>query len=44
VREQAADAAVLEAGVAQHMARWNAFGRELSRRFAARLDPIPHIG
>ena len=37
VREQAADTAVLEAGVAPHMERWNAFGRELSRRFAARL-------
>jgi len=37
VREQAADAAVLQAGVAEHMAGWNAFGRELSRRFAARL-------
>ena len=37
VRAQAADAAVLEAGVARHMDSWNAFGRELLRRFAARL-------
>ena len=37
LREQAADAAVLQAGVAAHMQPWNAFGRELSRRFAARL-------
>lgn len=37
VREEAADAAVLRAGVAAHMDTWNAFGRELSRRFAGRL-------
>jgi len=44
VREEAADAAVLQAGVAAHMERWNAFGRELSRRFAARLIPSPTTG
>ena len=37
VPEQATDAAVLAAGVPAHMERWNAFGRELLRRFAARL-------
>jgi hypothetical protein len=37
VRADAADARTLQAGVAAHMEPWNAFGRELSRRFAARL-------
>lgn len=32
---QARDAQVLEAGVAEHLEAWNAFGRELSRRFLA---------
>jgi len=44
VREEAADASVLQAGVAAHMERWNAFGRELSRRFAARLISSPTTG
>ena len=33
VPPQARDAAALEAGVAEHLAAWNAFGRELFRRF-----------
>ena len=37
VRADAPDARTPQAGVAAHMEPWNAFGRELSRRFAARL-------
>ncbi len=37
VPEQARDIDTLETGVAAHMDSWNAFGRELLRRFAARL-------
>ena len=37
VPEQRWDAEALEAGVPAHMERWNAVGRELLRRFAARL-------
>ena len=33
VPPQARDAAALEAGVAEHLAAWNVFGRELFRRF-----------
>ena len=38
VAEQADDAEILAAGVPAHMNRWNAFGRELLHRFAARLS------
>lgn len=44
VRQDAADAATLEAGAAAHLEDWNAFGRELAGRFAARLRPIAHNG
>lgn len=33
VEPQARDARALEAGVAEHLGAWNAFGRELARRF-----------
>ena len=38
VPPQARDAEVLQAGIAEHLETWNAFGRELFRRFATQLS------
>ena len=38
VPPQARDAEVLQAGIAEHLETWNAFGRELFRRFAKQLS------
>jgi GMP synthase-like glutamine amidotransferase len=35
---RARDVAAIRTGMAPHLARWNAYGTELFRRFAARLD------